>query len=96
MGVMRVEIYVRPNASAADVGGAFDGALTVRVTEPAVDGRATDATLAAVAAAIGVPRRSVTLVRGGRSRRKLLEIDVRPEERARTERALARLRDGPG
>ncbi len=93
---MRVEIYVRPNASATHVGGAFDGALTVRVTEAAVDGRATDATLAAVAAAIGVPRRSVTLVRGGRSRRKLLEIDVGPEEGARTARVIARLRDGPG
>ena len=52
---MRVEIYVRPNASAADVGGAFDGALAVRVTDPAVDGRATDAALAAVAAATACP-----------------------------------------
>lgn len=93
---MRVEIYVRPNASAPDVGGAFDGVLAVRVTEPATDGRATDAALAAVAAAIGLPRRSVTLVRGARSRRKLLEIEVGPGEGARAARALTHLRDGPG
>jgi uncharacterized protein len=92
---MRVEIYVRPTASTAFVGGEFDGALVVRVTEPAFEGQATDAALAALAAAIAVPRRSVTLVRGARSRQKLLEIDVGPGDAARVERVVVRLRDCP-
>ena len=79
---MRAEIHVRPNASRASVGGEFNGALVVRVTEPAVDGRATDAALVAVARAVGVPGRSVTLVRGGKSRRKLIEIEVVPRDEA--------------
>jgi uncharacterized protein len=95
LGRMRVEIHVRPNASTAAVGGEFDGALVVRVTEPAVDGRATDAVLAAVSASVCVPRRTITLVRRGRSRRKLLEIDVGPGDVARVERVVARLRDDP-
>jgi uncharacterized protein YggU (UPF0235/DUF167 family) len=47
----------------------------VRVVPRAVDGRATEAALAAVAAAFGVPRRAVTLVTGGTARTKVLDVD---------------------
>jgi uncharacterized protein len=56
------------------VGGEHDGALVVRVGEPAADGGATAAALAAVAAAFGAGRRSVTLVAGTRSRVKILDV----------------------
>ena len=82
---MRVEIHVRPSASDTAVGGEHDGALVVRVVDPADGGRATDAALRAVAKALGVPRGSVTLVRGATSRRKLIEIDAR----SKTDQSLA-------
>jgi uncharacterized protein YggU (UPF0235/DUF167 family) len=72
--IVRVEILVRPSASRPRVGDAHDGALVVRVTEPAVGGRATRAALRALAAALDVPPRAVTLVRGPTSRRKVVEI----------------------
>ncbi|WP_222194624.1 DUF167 domain-containing protein [Modestobacter italicus] len=68
-------IRVRPGASRTAVGGAHDGALVVRVTARAVDGRATEAALAAVADAFGVRRSAVTLVTGATSRTKLVEVD---------------------
>jgi uncharacterized protein (TIGR00251 family) len=71
---MRVEVHVKPGASRTVVGGTHDGALVVRVTARAVDGKATEAVLAAVADALGVPAKDVTLVRGATSRRKLLEV----------------------
>lgn len=71
---MRVTIRVRPGAGRAAVGGSYDGALVVRVAERAVDGRATEAALAAVAAALGVRRGDVTLVTGATSRTKVVEI----------------------
>ena len=89
---MRVEIYVRPGASRAGVGGVHDGALVVRVMEPADAGRATEAALRAVAAAVGVPRRSVSVLHGTTSRRKLLEIDIAADDVARAEGALAGIR----
>jgi hypothetical protein len=87
-----VKIHVRPSASATVVGGEYDGALVVRVVEPADGGRATDAALRAVAKALTMPRRSVTLVRGATSRRKLIAIEVGTTEDALVETALARLR----
>jgi uncharacterized protein (TIGR00251 family) len=69
-----VEVHVKPGASRTSVGGAHDGALVVRVTARAVDGKATEAVLSAVAHAFGVTTRDVALVRGAASRRKLLEV----------------------
>jgi uncharacterized protein YggU (UPF0235/DUF167 family) len=56
------------------VGGEHDGALVVRVSERAVDGKATAAALSAVAAAFGVGPGAVALVAGARSRVKVLEV----------------------
>ena len=58
---VRVTIRVHPGSRQPGVGGNHDGALVVRVRERAVDGRATEAALTAVADALSVPRRTVTL-----------------------------------
>ncbi|MGO9560240.1 MAG: DUF167 domain-containing protein [Acidimicrobiales bacterium] len=89
---MRVAIHVRPGASRTSVGGEHDGALVVRVVEPADGGRATNAALRAVADALAVPRRSVTLVRGATSRRKLIDIESTPPMDESVKLAMARLR----
>ena len=75
---LRVPIRVRPGASKPRVGGAYDGprgrALVVAVAARAVDGGATEAALRAVAEALGVPRRAVTLVVGAASRDKVVAV----------------------
>lgn len=73
---MRVSIRVRPGASRTRVGGAYGDALVVAVGARAVDGKATEAALAAVAEALGVRRRQVRLVTGTTSRDKVVEVDV--------------------
>ena len=87
-GKVRIAVRVRPGSARPGVGGEHDGALVVRVSEPAVDGKATAAVLASVAAAFGVGRRSVTLVTGARSRVKIL--DVAGADPRTLERLLAR------
>jgi uncharacterized protein YggU (UPF0235/DUF167 family) len=81
-------IRVQPGSARPGVGGEHDGALVVRVSARAVDGKATAAALAAVAAAFGVRPGAVTLVTGAASRIKV--IDVAGADPA----GLARLRDG--
>lgn len=70
---MRIPIRVRPGSARPGVSGSHDGALVVRVTARAVDGRATGAALAAVADALGLPRPSVTLVSDATSRTKVVD-----------------------
>ena len=87
---LRVVIRVRPGSSRTRVGGVHGEALVVRVQERAVDGKATEAALRALAAALGVSRREIRLVSGPTSREKVVAVDA---DAARLEPILDRLRD---
>ena len=80
----RVAVRVRPGASRTRVGGSYgsgaDVRLVVAVTARAVEGAATAAVLAAVAEALGVRARQVTLAHGSTSRDKLVEISDPPTD----------------
>ena len=72
---MRLTIRVKPGASRTKVGGRYgDDALIVAVTAPAVDGRANDAVVTAVAEAFGLRRGDVTIVSGHAARTKVLDL----------------------
>src|SRR5438270_12277956 len=66
--LVRLTIRVKPRSRQPGVGGTHDGELVVRVRERAAEGRATEAALVALADALGVPRRAVSLVHGATSR----------------------------
>jgi uncharacterized protein len=83
---VRVTIWVRPGSARPGVGGEHDGALVVRVSARAVDGKATAAAMAAVAAAFGVRQHAVTLVSGAASRMKI--VDVAGGDQAALDRLL--------
>ncbi len=75
---IRFQVRVHPGAHRTVVGGRHgpDGApaLVVRVTAPAVDGRANRALVDALAEAFAVRKRAVTIVTGANSRTKLVEV----------------------
>jgi uncharacterized protein YggU (UPF0235/DUF167 family) len=89
---VRFTVHVRPNTSATRVGGVHDGALVVRVTAPAEQGKATAAVLDALADAVGVPRRALSLASGAASRRKVVDLDVAPADEAALASRLEQLR----
>lgn len=72
---MRITIRVKPGSTQPSVGGVHDGALVVRVSARAVDGKATAAALTAVAAAFGVRPHQVSLISGETSRTKVVNVD---------------------
>ena len=67
-------IRVKPGASRTRVGGSYGDALVVAVQARAVDGKATEAALRALAAALKVRRRDIRLVTGVASRTKVVEL----------------------
>ena len=87
-------VRVRPGASRTRVGGRYEGpygpALVVAVTAPPVEGRATEAVLRAVADALGLRSREVSLRAGTTSRDKLLTV---PEPAPDLATKVAALRD---
>jgi uncharacterized protein (TIGR00251 family) len=73
-GALVVDVLVQPRASRARVGPVVGDRLRVSVTAPPVDGEANAAVVVAVAAAFGVRRGAVTIVRGETGRRKTVRI----------------------
>jgi uncharacterized protein len=74
---VRAEVRVRlqPRARRTEIVGQRDGVLVVRVTAPPVDGRANDALRQLIAKRAGVGRDRVTIVRGARSREKVVRVE---------------------
>src|SRR3954470_7057925 len=74
MATCTLELKIIPNAPRNEIVGWLGTALKVKVHAPALEGRANDELLAFLAEKLGLPRRDVTLVRGGKSRQKTLRI----------------------
>ena len=73
---MQITIRVKPGSAHPSVGSERDCALIVRVSARAVDGRATEAALAAVADSFGISRSAIRLIAGASSRTKIVDIDA--------------------
>ena len=67
-------VRVTPRAGRDGVDGEFQGALKVRLTAPPVDDRANEALRRVLAGCLGVSPTAVTIVRGEKSRTKLVSI----------------------
>jgi uncharacterized protein (TIGR00251 family) len=72
----RIEIKVTPGAGRDEV-KLVDGGVQVRVTAPPADGAANEAVIKILAAALGRPKRDLTLLRGDTARIKLIGIAER-------------------
>jgi uncharacterized protein (TIGR00251 family) len=82
-GGIRFALRVTPRGGRDAIEGwqkSADGqqALKLRVRAPAEDGKANEAVIGLLAAALDVPRRDVALVTGSTGRRKLVEIAGEP------------------
>ena len=83
-----LELKVIPHAPRDEIAGWLGDALKVKIHAPALDGRANDALLDFLAQQLGVSRRDVALVRGEKSRQKVVRI-------VSLDGATVRLRLGP-
>jgi uncharacterized protein len=75
-----ISVHVQPGASRVEIAGLHGDALKVRIHARAVEGAANEALLNFIAHALGVPRREVKIVRGEKSRRKVLEVQLPVED----------------
>ena len=71
---MKLLVHVKPRSKKPGVERLQPEEWIVRVSQPALEGRANEAVLAAVADELGISKSRVRLVRGERSRQKLLEV----------------------
>jgi len=75
----RIEVRLRPRGHADELLGMIDGVLQARVSAPPVDGKANKALCRLVAKRAGVAPSRVSVVRGQKSRDKMLLVEGRDE-----------------
>jgi uncharacterized protein (TIGR00251 family) len=70
-----VTVRVTPRAGRSAVAGVRDGMLLVKLAAAPVDGAANDALVALLSEVLHIPKRSIRIKSGARSRTKVVEID---------------------
>jgi uncharacterized protein (TIGR00251 family) len=71
----RITIRVQPRARRDELLAIRDGVLVVRVVAPALEGRANDAVRRLLAKQLDLSPSRLTIVRGERSREKVMAVD---------------------
>jgi len=69
-----LELKIIPNAPRNALAGWLRDTLKIKIHAPALEGRANEALLEFLAGEIGLPRRAITLLRGEKSRHKIVRI----------------------
>ena len=78
---MRIAIRITPNASKDEISGREeDGRLKIKVQSPPVDGAANRRLIEFLAKSVGVSKSKVRIIRGDKSRNKIIEIDGNEKE----------------
>lgn len=71
----QIDVRLQPRSSKDELLGMRDGVLQAKVTAPPVDGKANTALCRLIAKRAGVAQSRVTLVRGEKSRVKLVKVE---------------------
>ena len=85
-----IEVRVQPKASSSRM-TVVDGRIKVYVTAAPEKGRANKAVIEVLARELGVPRRTISLKSGERSRTKLIEVKVLDPSEIERRLALSQL-----
>jgi len=71
---LEVRLHVQPRAKRPEISGLHNGALKVKVTAPPVDDAANRAVVEFFASWLGIPKSSIQIASGLKSREKILLI----------------------
>jgi uncharacterized protein YggU (UPF0235/DUF167 family) len=77
-------VRVTPRAGRTAFAGIRDGVLQVKLAAAPVEGAANDSRIELLSDTLGIPKRSIRIATGVRSRTKTVEISGLSEEQART------------
>ena len=73
-GGIRLAVQITPNAKKTEVIGVLDDALKVKLQAQPIEGKANEALVKFLSAALSVPKSAVLITHGQTSKRKLIEV----------------------
>ncbi|MCL5011125.1 MAG: DUF167 domain-containing protein [Patescibacteria group bacterium] len=73
---MKIKVQVKAKSKQEKVAGAGDSRFDVWVKEPAIDGKANQAVIKALASHFAVSRLNVKIISGFKSKQKIIEVKI--------------------
>lgn len=70
-----IDVKVLPRSSKDEIVGEKDGVYKIKLTAPAIEGKANKALLKLLAKKLGLPKREIRIISGERSRIKSIRIN---------------------
>jgi len=70
-----IDVKVLPRSSKEKIVGEKDGVYKIKLTAPAIEGKANKALLKLLAKKLGLPKKEIRIISGERSRMKSIRID---------------------
>ena len=71
---MKFFVKVKPKAKVKKVARKADGGLEIWVKESPIEGRANEAVVKALAEFLGISKSAVRIIKGGKSKQKIVEV----------------------
>lgn len=77
-----IRVYVQPRASKNELAGVHEGSLKVRLTAPPIEGKANKECISFLAKLFNVPKSSIEILQGQKSRHKKFLLRGLPTKKA--------------
>lgn len=76
VSMTKLSVHIIPNASSSHVVGKEGNAWKIRISAPPIEGRANEAIIELLSEILDIPKTSISLMRGGSSKIKLLDVPL--------------------
>ncbi|TGK33186.1 DUF167 domain-containing protein [Leptospira gomenensis] len=73
---MKLTVKVKPKSKKTFLKKQEDGSVTIAVHEPALEGKANEAVIAALSEEYGIAKSKIRILSGEKSKTKLVELDL--------------------
>lgn len=77
---VKFQVKVQPNASKCEIAGIMDDAVKIRLDVPPIEGKANEKCVKFLSKLLDVPKTSISIISGDKSRSKLIFVKGNPAE----------------
>ncbi len=70
-----LKVHINPNAKKDEIAGIYNGSLKIKISSPAVDGKANKALIGFLSKFLNISKSKIKIEKGDKSREKIISID---------------------